>query len=120
MGIKLMKVGVSAGVGGIDALTEYLDEKQGYTKPFQNLTDWGRVIYTVGGYGANYMNFGDDDITETMVLSGIPLLEKSIVDVVKTYVVKGKGKGRMGLKLKRPGRRVSRTPGSQPGNVRYI
>ncbi|GAI92445.1 unnamed protein product, partial [marine sediment metagenome] len=73
-----------------------------------------------GGYGANYMRFGDDAITESMVLSGLPLLEKSIVDVVKTYVVKGKNKGRMGLKLKRPGRRVSRTPATPGGNVRYI
>ena len=110
-----MKMGVSAGVGGVDLLTEYIDEKQLYTKPFQRLTDWGRAVYTVGGYGANYMKFGDPEITETMVLSGIPLLEKSLRDVVKVYVLKGKNQGRMGLKLKTPGK----TPGAQTGNVRW-
>ena len=110
MGIKLMKLGVSAGVGGVDALAEYIDEKQKYTKPFQNLTDWGRLLYVGGGYAANYMKFGDDEITETMVLSGIPLLEKSIVDVVKTYILKSPaGKGRMGLKLKRRGDQAGQT-----------
>jgi len=113
-----MKVGVSAGVGGLDVLTEYIDEKQAYTKPFQNLTDWGRVVYTVGGYAANYMDFGDDDVTETMVLSGIPLLEKSIAGVFKTYVLKGKKKGRMGLKLKQTGR-TPPPPGTPTGNIRW-
>ena len=112
MGIRLMKVGVSVGVGSLDVLTEYIDEKQGYTKPFQRITDWGRLVYTLGGYGANYMDFGDDDITETMVLSGIPLLEKSIVNATKVWLKLGKtrGRGRMGLKLKKP---------AAQGNVRW-
>jgi len=115
LAIKLIEMGTSAIVGGADLLTEYIDEKQLYTKPFQNITDWGRLVYTVGGYGANYMKFGDDEITKSMVISGIPLLEKSIVDVVKVYVLKGKRKGRVGLKLKETGR------GSpQASNVRYI
>lgn len=113
MGIKLMKMGVSAGVGGVDLLTEYIDEKQGYAKPFQRLTDWGRGVYTVGGYAANYMKVGDPEISEAMVLSGIPLLEKSVRDVVQTYVLKGKKKGRMGLKLKEQG------ADSPAGNIRW-
>ncbi len=116
MGIRLMKVGVSAGVGVLDIATEYVDEKQLYTKPFQKITDWGRAVYTLGGYAANYMNFGDPDISETMVLSGLPLFEKSLVNATKVWLKLGKTKGRMGLKLKRPGRKV---PG-QTGNVRYI
>ena len=114
MAIKLVEVGTSVGVGALDVLTEYIDEKQAYTKPFQNITDWGRLLYVGGGYAANYMKFGDDEISKTMVLSGIPLLEKSIVDVVKVYVVKGKGKGRMGLKLKERGK----GPGG-PGNIQW-
>ena len=109
-----MKMGTSLGVGSLDILTEYIDEKQAYTKPFQKITDWGRVLYTVGGYGANYMKFGDDTITESMVVSGIPLLEKTIVNAVKVFTKLGKNKGRMGLKLKKTGRT------GQTGNVRYI
>lgn len=117
MGIRLMKMGTSLGVGSLDILTEYIDEKQAYTKPFQKITDWGRVLYTVGGYGANYMKFGDDTITESMVVSGIPLLEKTIVNATKVFLKLGKNtKGRMGLKLKTPGR----TPARPTGNVRYI
>ena len=116
MAIKLVKMGTSAGIGAVDCLTEYIDEKQLYTKPFQNLTDWGRLAYTVGGYGANYMRVGDDEITESMVVAGIPLLEKSLVKVVKTYVIKGK-QGRMGLKLKTEGRKPNPSPGA--GNIRW-
>ena len=117
MAIKLIRMGVSGVVGAADILTEYIDEKKAYTKSFQNITDWGRVLYTVGGYAANSMRWVGDDISESAVLAGIPLLEKSIKGAVHAYVLKpmGLNKGRMGLKLKTPGR----TP-SAPGNVRYI
>lgn len=117
MAIKLVKLGVSAGVGVADIITEYVDEKQGYKKSFQNVTDWGRVVYTAGGYVANSMDLekgAEKPISESMVLAGIPLLEKSIYGAVKEYVLKGKGRGRMGLKLKTPGR-----PGTPPGAVRW-
>jgi len=78
MAIKLMKVGVSAGLGGVDILTEYVDESKAYTKSFQNITDWARILYVGGGYLANSMKWVDDDISETAVLAGLPLLEKSI------------------------------------------
>jgi len=118
MAIKLVKLGVSGVVGAADILTEYVDEKKAYTKSFQNITDWGRVLYTVGGYAANSMKWLGDDYTEPMVLSGIPLLEKSIKGAVHAYVLKpmGLNKGRMGLRLKTPGR----SPGAPTGNVRYI
>jgi len=114
IGIKLVKVGISAGVGVLDLGTEYLDEKQGYTKSFQNVTDWARVAYTVGGYAANSMKLVDDDISEPMVLAGLPLLEKSVYGAVKEYVLKGKSQGRMGLRLKTPG-----TPQTPTGNIRW-
>jgi len=110
-----MEMGTSLGVGSLDILTEYIDEKQAYTKPFQKITDWGRAVYAVGGYAANYMKVGDDEVTKAVVLSGIPLFEKSLINAVKVYAKLGKNKGRMGLKLKRPGR----TPAAG-GNVTYI
>jgi len=61
------------------------------------------------------MKFGADEITKTVVLSGIPLFEKSIVNAVKVFTKLGKNKGRMGLKLKTPGR----TPATG-GNITYI
>lgn len=107
MAIKLVKVGVSAGVGVADILAEYVDVKQGYAKSFQNVTDWGRVFYTVGGYVANSMRLVGDDISEPMVLAGIPLLEKSIYGAVQEYALKGKTRGkRIGLKLKTPGKKA--------------
>lgn len=115
MAIKLVRMGVSAGVGVADIITEYVDEKKAYGKSFQNVTDWGRVLYTVGGYAANSMRFVGDDISEPIVLAGIPLLEKSIKGAVHEYVLKPMGhSGRMGLKLKTPG-----SPGASAGNVRW-
>ena len=117
-----MKVGVSAGLGGLDILTEYVDEKKAYNKSFQNLTDWGRLVYTAGGYVANAYKLVGDDISEAMVLSGIPLLEKSIKGAIHSYVLQpmGLNKGRMGLKLKTPGRTPGGAPSPPGGNVRYI
>lgn len=121
MAIKLMKVGVSAGLGGLDILTEYVDEKKAYTKSFQKVTDWARILYVGGGYLANSQRWVGDDVSETAVLAGLPLLEKSIKGAVHEYVLKpmGLNQGRMGLKLKTPGRTPGRTPGAPTGSVRW-
>lgn len=113
MTLTLVKAGVSTGLGVADIIAEYVDEKRGYNKSFMNVTDWLRTSEVVLGYAANAYNYGDPDMTESVVLSAIPLLEKSLYGAVKEYVLEGKGKrkGRMGLKLK--------TSGRQP-NVRYI
>lgn len=112
MGIKLVKLGTSLGVGTADIVTEYIDAKQGYGKPFQNVTDWARTAYCVGGYVANYTGMGGEDnpVTESAVLSSLPLLEKSIYKGIRRYAKLG----RMGLKMKRPGRKRPTR-----GNVRW-
>lgn len=102
MAIALRKIGSSAGIGLLDIVAEEVDLHEGYTKPFQNITDWGRVAYTVGGYTANHMGY-NEEVTEAIVLSGLPLIEKSIWKAVKRYSRIGR-KGRMGLKLKNPGK----------------
>jgi len=107
MPIGLKKVGVGAGVGVIDIITEEVDAKQGYTKPFQNITDWARVLYTGGGYVANHMGY-DEDITEPAVISGLPLLEKTVWQFIKHYTgISGFRKGRLGLRLKDTGDKVA-------------
>ena len=111
MVIKLIRVGVSAGIGAGDIVCEYVDADKGYTKAFQNISDWYRTGAVVGGYVANSMRLVDDDVSEPLVLAGIPLLEKSIYGAVQEYVLKGKGRGRMGLRLKRKG--------SPRGNIRW-
>lgn len=121
MAIKLVKLGISGGVGIADIVTEYIDVKQGYRKSFQRVTDWARVAYTVGGYAANEMDLekgSEKPVTESMVLSGIPLLTKSIYNATREYVIKGMRKGKMGLKLKDKGRG---SPGSPGGSqIRYV
>ena len=116
MAIKLVKMGTSAVVGAADIITDYIDEKREYVKSFQNVTDWLRFVEVVGGYGANYYKYGDEDITESVVLSSMPLFEKSLYGAVKEYVLQGKGEGegRMGLKLKKPGRKPA-----SPGQIRW-
>lgn len=101
----------------MDILTEYVDEKKAYTKSFQKVTDWARILYVGGGYLANSQRWVGDDVSETAVLAGLPLLEKSIKGAVHEYVLKpmGRNQGRMGLKLKTPGR----TSGAPTGSVRW-
>ncbi len=96
---------VSAGVGIVDIIADEVDFKQGYTKSFQNVTDWARVGAVVGGYAANSMGYLGDEITESAVLAGIPLLEKSVINAVRQYTnfLPVRPRGRMGLKLKQPG-----------------
>ena len=122
MAIKLEKVGTSALVGVADIVTEELDLYQGYTKAFQNVTDWARVVYAAGGYVANSMGI-EPDATEVVVLSSMPLLEKSVYKAVKQYTGLGvAGRGRMGLKLIKKGRETS-TPERrerQTGGTRIV
>ena len=87
MTIKLVEVGTAAVVGFADIVTEYIDEKQGYTKGFQNITDWARVLYTGGGYLADSQGWMGEDYTKPAVLAGIPLLEKSAYGMVKEHLL---------------------------------
>lgn len=118
MAIKLVEVGTAAVVGAADIVTEYIDERKGYLKSFQNVTDWGRVVYTVGGAVADRMEWMGEDYTKPAVLAGIPLLEKSLLNLARETIGKTPGKSRtpkdprMGLKLKRRG-------GGGEGNIRW-
>lgn len=123
MAIELKKIGVSSLVGVVDLVADEVDYRQAYTKSFQNVTDWARVGAVVGGYAANSMGYFDDDITESAVLAGIPLLEKSIVTAVRQYtsLLPVRPRGRMGLKLKKRGTETTRgnkQPASSP--IRYV
>lgn len=120
MAIKLIEVGTSAGVGALDIITEEVDKKQGYLKPFQNVTDLSRAVVTIGGYAANYSEMGDAEVSKAAVLSGLPLLEKSIYKAIRRWVPGLGRKGRrLGLKLLKKGQQGQQLPqtGSQ---IRYV
>jgi hypothetical protein len=90
MPLSIVKTGVSAGYGALDLATEYLDVRQAYTKPFENITDIQRVIAANGGAVGAYMMKGTyGDVCESLSLSSIPLLEKSIYNAVVTWTGKG-------------------------------
>jgi len=120
MAIELNKVGVSAGVGILDLFAEEVDYRAKYNKPFQNITDWGRVVYTGGGYLANRMGY-NAELTEAAVLSGIPLIEKSIIDAVRVYtgILPVRPRGRMGLKIIDRDATDKRKP-SGGAKIRYV
>ena len=123
MAIELKKVGVSSLVGVLDLVADEVDYKQGYGKSFQNITDWGRVAYVAGGYAANSMGYGDAVVTETAVLAGIPLLERSIVDMVRQYtgILPVRPRGRMGLKLIEKGKETEKDrKGGGGTRIRYV
>lgn len=85
MGLNLLRTGTSAGYGLVDIGTEYADQSKGLTKPFQNITDYQRLLATVGGAVGAYMSFGRSaEIFETVELASIPLLEKSIANLIES------------------------------------
>lgn len=101
MSLTLKEVGTSAVVGAVDIASEEIDTWRGYTKPLQNVKDWERIAWVGGGLALNYMGQGvSRETSKTIVLSGLPLLEKTIYTAVTkmTGLKPFKGRG-MGLQL---------------------
>jgi len=83
----VMKYIISAGVGAADIALEEVDAKAGRTEPFRRFTDW----YRLGMFALGL--FGDalglpSDVTDAILLSDIPLLEKTAWTTIRKYVVK--------------------------------
>jgi len=95
MPLNLIKIGTSVAYGAVDIGAEYFDQKQGYVKPFENIADWERILATVGGATMAYMDRGYGmmgSIGESLMLSSIPLTEKSIVNAVQSVMPKSSSK----------------------------
>lgn len=89
MPLNLVKIGTSAVYGVVDIGAEYADDKQNYVKPFENIADWERVVATFGGAAMAYMDRSNrmmGQIGESLMLSSIPLTEKSVYNAVKSVM----------------------------------
>ena len=89
MALSLVRMGGSAGLGAINIVTQLVDNKQKYTKPFENITDWARVAGFAGGaFGAWYMDKNDmvGDVLEGVELGSLPLLEESVYKLIQAHV----------------------------------
>jgi hypothetical protein len=83
MALSLLRTGTSAGYGLVDILTEYVDQRQNLSRPFETITDYQRLAATVGGaFGAYMTNGVTANILETIELASLPLLEKSVANLV--------------------------------------
>lgn len=64
-------------VGSIDVGANEIDEKQGYSKPFENVTDLYHVGLVLGGMA--YYSMKGDPYGLVIFDNGMPLLTKSII-----------------------------------------
>lgn len=83
MAIDMVKAGVSAGVGVVDEVLEWWDEKSGRTESFRTATDIGRLAIAGLGYAIQIFWPRQSRLGEAMALSATPLLVKSIAKPVR-------------------------------------
>ena len=82
MKIVLTNVVVGVGVGGVDELLIWQDEKGGRAELFKTWRDWGRIGMTVLGYlGLATNNFAK--YAEPVAQSATPLMTKTIIQAIR-------------------------------------
>jgi len=82
--IRLGKLLTSAIYGGLDIGLEELDKRMGWTEPFRKATDIVRALTAVGSGVVNYLGI-EEDLSEVLFYSSLPLFEKSVYVAVKKY-----------------------------------
>ncbi len=83
MGIDFVKTGISVGVGGLDEVMEYWDEKTGRTESFRNAKDITRLVAAGLGYAMQIFWPRQARLGESLALSATPLLVKSIAKPIR-------------------------------------
>ena len=83
MGIDFVKTGISVGVGGLDEVTEWWDEKTGRTESFRNAKDITRLVAAGLGYAMQIFWPKQARLGESLALSATPLLVKSIAKPIR-------------------------------------
>ena len=116
MKVKLVKVGTAVGVGAVDEVLEWWDEKAGRTLSFRTATDIGRIVLTLGGYAMQMMDFAPE-IGEAMALSSTTLLTKSIAKPVKEAITRSAAVQSPGRKVSIPRSLASPISPASPGRI---
>jgi len=86
--IGMKKVLTSVIYGAFDIGMNELDAMKGWKEPFRNATDISRAVVLLGSGIANYFGF-ETEMSEALLYSSIPLLEKSVYSAVKGYFKAG-------------------------------
>ena len=107
--IRIGKLLTSALYGGLDIGLEELDKRMGWTEPFKKSADIVRAITAVGSGLLNYLGI-EEDLSEVLFYSSLPLFEKSVYVVVKKYTGLGSSSERRVITTSEAGfRRVTQT-----------
>ena len=80
----LIRHGLAWGYGLVDLLTEWIDQKQGWTDPIRNSTFAQRAVVYALSLGLNLADV-ETDLTEVLANASAPLLAKSIKNIIQTY-----------------------------------
>jgi len=84
--IDFRKTGVSVGVGVVDEVLEWWDEKSGRTETFRTAKDIGRLVEAGLGYAIQIFWPKQARIGEALALSATPLLVKSIAKPIRAML----------------------------------
>lgn len=86
MAIDVTQSGVSAGVGILDEIMEWWDEKAERTESFRTATDISRLMVAGLGYGLQAFMPRQARLGETLALSATPLLVKSVASPLRSML----------------------------------
>lgn len=115
MGIAMDRTLTSVGVGVLDEVLEWWDEKAGRTESFKTYKDIGRLVVAGIGYGLQVFMPKQARLGETLALSATPLLVKSIAKPIRSAMKTSKqAQEQVREQVFVPKRRVLLTPPAPP------
>jgi len=92
MVLRLGRLGVAGGVGGVHVASLYVDEIQGWKEPFRRSQDYVNLGLFLAGLADAGMEISKEGwIGETLAIASEPLLIRSIYEALRHYVFKSPG-----------------------------
>jgi len=86
MKIEATHVIVGVGAGIVDTGLAALDERQGWTEPYRNSTEWSRIGLCLIGYLGQGFNFYPRAMA-ALAQSEVTLVTKSLGDLIRTRLI---------------------------------
>jgi len=82
--VKLERILTSGIIGGLDIATDYIDENMNWEFPYNSKTLLRAGGFIFGLLDNYYLHLMPSDISETVALSTLPLLERTIYEWAKS------------------------------------
>jgi len=86
--LRLVKYGISAGVGVVNIVAQEIDLRQGWAEPYRRVQDYVGTVGFVTGIILDGFDIVPEE-GEALAISSLPLLIQSIRDAAKAYLKGG-------------------------------